>query len=99
MCIRDRGSKKSGIVEGADVICGCDDLTAGVIGLNAKPGVLFNLANTSEHVGEINDDYLEGMSWLPPLGELPALSYNATSLQTNANTDPHFMGWKSVPQF
>ena len=84
--VTEEGSKKSGIAEGAEVICGCDDLTAGVIGLNAKPGVLFNLANTSEHVGEINDDYQEGMSWLPPLGELPALSYNATTLQTNANT-------------
>ncbi|MEE2747042.1 MAG: hypothetical protein VX473_01050, partial [Candidatus Thermoplasmatota archaeon] len=56
----------------------CDDLTAGVIGLGAKPGVLFNLANTSEHVGLVGAEPREGMSWLPPIGDLPALSYNAT---------------------
>tara|TARA_X000001036_G_scaffold50129_1_gene40030 strand:+ start:774 stop:2780 length:2007 start_codon:yes stop_codon:yes gene_type:complete len=84
--VTEEGSKKSGIAEGAEVICGCDDLTAGVIGLNVKPGILFNLANTSEHVGEINDDYQEGMSWLPSLGELPPLSYNATTFGANANT-------------
>ena len=77
------GSKLSGIAAGADVICGCDDLTAGVIGLGATTGVLFNLANTSEHVGMVGGEHQEGMSWLPPLGQLPALSYNATTADPN----------------
>ena len=73
------GSELSGIPEGVEVICGCDDLTAGVLGLDANENVVFNLANTSEHVGMVGRDPIQGFSWLPPLGTLPALSYNATS--------------------
>ncbi len=79
-----QGAELSGITKGAEVICGCDDLTAGVIGLGASEGVLFNLANTSEHVGLIGGNPQEEMSWLPPIGRLPSLCYNATS--TNENT-------------
>ena len=79
-----QGAELSGITQGAEVICGCDDLTAGVIGLGAPEGVLFNLANTSEHVGLIGGNPQEEMSWLPPIGRLPSLCYNATS--TNENT-------------
>ena len=82
--ISEQGAELSGIAKGAEVICGCDDLTAGVIGLGAETGVLFNLANTSEHVGLVGEPPREGLSWLPPIGRLPALSYNATS--TNAQT-------------
>ena len=78
------GSELSGITEGAEVICGTDDLTAGVLGLGAEPGILFNLANTSEHVGLVGGKPLPEMSWLPPIGCLPALSYNATA--TNADS-------------
>ena len=81
------GSILSGIPEGAEVICGCDDLTAGVIGLGANSGVLFNLANTSEHVGLVEGGPQEGMSWLPPIGDLPALSYNATPANLNSEMD------------
>ncbi len=81
------GSELSGISEGAEVICGCDDLTAGVIGLGAKEGVLFNLANTSEHVGIVNGKPIDGMSWLPAIGQLPALSYNATNTRPNSTKD------------
>ncbi len=73
------GSALSGIGEGAEVICGCDDLTAGVIGLDANSDVLFNLANTSEHVGMVGGPPQDGISWLPPIGLLPALSYNVTT--------------------
>ena len=69
------GSDLSGISQGAEVICGCDDLTAGVIGLGINDEVIFNLANTSEHVGIVNGEPIEGMSWLPAIGQLPALSY------------------------
>ena len=79
-----KGSELSGISENAEVICGCDDLTAGVIGLGAQDGVLFNLANTSEHVGIVNGEPIEGMSWLPAIGRLPALSYNATNTHPNS---------------
>ncbi len=82
--VTEDGSKLSGIAQGAEVICGCDDLTAGVIGLDAPAGIVFNLANTSEHVGMVNGEPQDGMSWLPPIGYLPALSYNATS--TDAET-------------
>jgi mannitol-1-phosphate 5-dehydrogenase len=82
--VSNQGSELSGIAEGAEVICGCDDLTAGVIGLGAVDGVLFNLANTSEHVGLVGSVPREDMSWLPPIGRLPSLCYNATS--TDANT-------------
>jgi mannitol-1-phosphate 5-dehydrogenase len=77
--VNSAGSEISGIVIGAEVICGCDDLTAGVLGLNALQGDLFNLANTSEHVGLVGGEPLEGLSWLPALGKLPTLCYNATS--------------------
>ena len=83
--VSKQGAELSGIAQGAEVICGCDDLTAGVIGLGAEKGVLFNLANTSEHVGLVDEHPREGMSWLPPIGRLPALCYNATS--TNAQTN------------
>ena len=83
--VSKQGAELSGIAQGAEVICGCDDLTAGVIGLGAEKGVVFNLANTSEHVGLIGEHPREGMSWLPPIGGLPALCYNATS--TNAQTN------------
>jgi len=85
--VTEEGSKLSGIAQGAEVICGCDDLTAGVIGLDAPTGIVFNLANTSEHVGMVGGEPQDGMSWLPPLGELPALSYNATTFDSNAGTD------------
>jgi len=77
--VTKNGAVLSGITEGAEVICGCDDLTAGVLGLDAKVGDLFNLANTSEHVGMVGGKPQDQMSWLPPLGCLPALCYNATS--------------------
>ena len=77
--VTEEGSMLSGIPAGTEVICGCDDLTAGVLGLNANEGVLFNLANTSEHVGQVGGEPLDEMSWLPPLGRLPSLSYNATT--------------------
>jgi len=83
--VTEEGSKMSGIAQGAEVICGCDDLTAGVIGLDARAGIVFNLANTSEHVGMVDGEPQDGMSWLPPIGCLPALSYNATSTHTDAN--------------
>ncbi|MEE3082666.1 MAG: hypothetical protein VX320_01075 [Candidatus Thermoplasmatota archaeon] len=73
------GEELSGIPAGAEVICGCDDLTAGVLGLRAEAGNLFNLANTSEHVGMIGENHKEGMSWLPSLGQLPALCYMVTT--------------------
>ena len=85
--VTKQGAELSGITEGAEVICGCDDLTAGVIGLGAQDGVLFNLANTSEHVGLVGGDAQDGMSWLPPLGRLPALSYNATSTVSGTSPD------------
>ena len=40
--------------------------------------MLFNLANTTEHVGQVGGKCIKGMSWLPPIGRLPSLSYNAT---------------------
>ena len=76
--ISQEGAILSGIRYKAEVICGCDDLTAGVIGLGANEGVLFNLANTTEHVGQVGGKCIKGMSWLPPIGRLPSLSYNAT---------------------
>ncbi len=79
-----KGSELSGISEGAEVICGCDDLTAGVLGIGAHEGVLFNLANTSEHVGQVGGKYIDGMSWLPSLGRLPSISYNATPGRTES---------------
>ena len=77
--VSKQGSELSGIAQGAEVICGCDDLTAGVIGIGAQKGGLFNLANTSEHVGLTGGEPQDEMSWLPPIGRLPALCYNATS--------------------
>ena len=73
------GSLLSGISVGAEVICGCDDLSAGVLGLSARRGDVFNLANTSEHVGLVGGEPQEKLSWLPALGRLPPLCYNATS--------------------
>ena len=83
--VTEKGSALSGIGEGAEVICGCDDLTAGVIGLGVNANVLFNLANTSEHVGVVDGVAQEGMSWLPRIGQLPALSYNATTHDVNSD--------------
>ena len=83
--VTEKGSALSGIGEGAEVICGCDDLTAGVIGLGVNANVLFNLANTSEHVGVVDGVAQEGMSWLPCIGQLPALSYNATTHDVNSD--------------
>lgn len=77
--VNNAGSKISGICVGAEVICGCDDLTAGVIGLNSNQGDLFNLANTSEHIGLVGGHPMEGFSWLPQIGKLPALCYMSTS--------------------
>jgi len=77
--VNNAGSKISGICVGAEVICGCDDLTAGVIGLNSNQGNLFNLANTSEHIGLVGGQPMEGFSWLPQIGKLPALCYISTS--------------------
>jgi len=84
--VSKQGAELSGIAQGAEVICGCDDLTAGVIGLDAGEGVLFNLANTSEHVGLVGGIAQEEMSWLPPIGRLPSLCYNATSTDANTRT-------------
>ena len=77
--VSEQGSNISGISIGAEVICGCDDLSAGVLGLSAGKGDVFNLANTSEHVGLVGGDPQEMMSWLPPLGSLPSLCYRSTS--------------------
>ncbi len=77
--VNNAGSEISGICIGAEVICGCDDLTAGVIGLNPNQGDLFNLANTSEHIGLVGSQPMAGFSWLPPIGKLPALCYLSTS--------------------
>ncbi|MDP6741835.1 MAG: hypothetical protein QF807_03935 [Candidatus Thalassarchaeaceae archaeon] len=77
--VSEAGSILSGISVGAEVICGCDDLSAGVLGLSAVNGDIFNLANTSEHVGLVGGEPQEMMSWLPALGRLPSLCYNATS--------------------
>ena len=77
--VSETGSTLSGISVGAEVICGCDDLSAGVLGLSAEKGDLFNLANTSEHVGLVGGEPQDLMSWLPPLGSLPSLCYNSTS--------------------
>ena len=44
-----------------------------MIGLGVQKGVVFNLANTSEHVGMVGEEPIDGLSWLPPLGSLPAL--------------------------
>ena len=85
--VSKQGSELSGIPEGVEVICGCDDLTAGVLGLSVPEGVTFNLANTSEHVGMVGADPVQGLSWLPPLGTLPALSYNATSVGFDSAQD------------
>jgi len=85
--VTEEGAKLSGIAQGAEVICGCDDLTAGVIGLGAPSGVVFNLANTSEHVGMVDGEPQDGMSWLPPIGCLPALSYNATSMDMDTDLE------------
>ena len=64
--VNKAGAELSGIPEGVEVICGCDDLTAGVIGLGVQKGVVFNLANTSEHVGVVGEEPIDGLSWLPP---------------------------------
>ena len=77
--VSETGSILSGISVDAEVICGCDDLSAGVLGLSAVKGDIFNLANTSEHVGLVGGEPQEMMSWLPALGRLPPLCYNATS--------------------
>ncbi|MEE2812721.1 MAG: hypothetical protein VX627_06860 [Candidatus Thermoplasmatota archaeon] len=78
--ITETGSRLSGIPEGVEVICGCDDLTAGVLGLGAPDGCLFNLANTSEHIGLVGGKPQENMSWLPPIGRLPSLCYTVTPI-------------------
>ena len=77
--VSEAGSILSGISVDAEVICGCDDLSAGVLGLSAVKGDIFNLANTSEHVGLVGGEPQGMMSWLPALGRLPSLCYNATS--------------------
>jgi len=77
--VSEAGSSLSGIPAGAEVICGCDDLSAGVYGLGAGKGDIFNLANTSEHVGQVGGEPIPEMSWLPSLGRLPALTYLSTS--------------------
>ncbi len=85
--VSENGANLSGISVGAEVICGCDDLSAGVLGLSAGESDLFNLANTSEHVGRVGGEPQEMMSWLPALGRLPALCYNATSTGGRTLTD------------
>jgi mannitol-1-phosphate 5-dehydrogenase len=77
--VSEAGSSLSGIPVGAEVICGCDDLSAGVFGLGAGSGDIFNLANTSEHVGQVGGEPISEMSWLPAIGRLPALTYLSTS--------------------
>ena len=76
--VSSSGSKLSGIKLGAEVICGCDDLTAGVLGLGITDGQIFNLANTSEHLGALGIPPIDGLCWLPPLGDLPSICYLAT---------------------
>jgi mannitol-1-phosphate 5-dehydrogenase len=81
------GATLSGLSVGTEVICGCDDLSAGVLGLGPADGQVFNLANTSEHLGLIPLDCeglvdharSTGLSFLPACGRLPALLYAATS--------------------
>ena len=77
--VTEEGAALSGISVGAEVICGCDDLSTGVLGLGAVGGDLFNLANTSEHVGLVGCEPVSELSWLPALGRLPSLCYNSTS--------------------
>ena len=88
-----KGAEKSGLPEGCEVICGCDDLSAGVLGLlPLYPGQRFNIAGSSEHLGVFigapspaRDAELRaharatGLSYLPKCGRLPALLYSATS--------------------
>jgi len=82
-----KGAALSGLRIGTEVICGCDDLSAGVLGLAPRDGQIFNLANTSEHLGVIPSNcsgLLQharncGLSFLPGCGRLPALLYSATS--------------------
>ena len=94
--VSEQGEEISGITRGAEVICGCDDLTAGVIGLDVGEGVLFNLANTSEHVGLVGGSPREGMSWLPSIGRLPALCYNATSTNSETNMDDRMQAVEEI---
>ena len=77
--VSEAGSVLSGISAGAEVICGCDDLSSGVLGLGVGIGDLFNLANTSEHVGLVGGEPMAEMSWLPAVGRLPALCYSSTA--------------------
>lgn len=85
--VHGAGAARSGLRPGTEVICGCDDLSAGVAGLSPEPGRRFNLANTSEHLGVIPVDCegiidharATGLSFLPACGVLPALLYSATS--------------------
>jgi mannitol-1-phosphate 5-dehydrogenase len=77
--VSEAGSALSGISIGAEVICGCDDLSAGVLGLETGSGDLFNLANTSEHVGLVGGEPMDDLSWLPAVGRLPALCYSSTA--------------------
>lgn len=88
-----KGAAESGLPEGCEVICGCDDLSAGVLGLlPLYPGQRFNIAGSSEHLGVFigapspaRDAELRaharasGLSYLPKCGRLPALLYSATS--------------------
>jgi|GEM_PF-200791 len=80
----------SGLPRGTPLICGCDDLAAGVAGLGLSEGDAFNLANTSEHIGMISDCPKPGVSWVPPCGALPGLAYAATA--TGAGTLQQ-LGW------
>jgi mannitol-1-phosphate 5-dehydrogenase len=78
--VTEAGEALSGIPAGCEVICGCDDLTASVIGLSVPYGRKFNLANSTEHVGMVGNPPREGLCWLPPLGcRLPALCYASSA--------------------
>lgn len=79
--VDSEGEALSGIRKGAQVLCGLDDLSAGISAVADGGRTLLNLANTSEHLavrikpvgGEpvaIIERAIEtGLSWLPPIEE------------------------------
>ena len=91
--VTTEGAAASGLPEGCEVICGCDDLSAGVLGLlPLYPGQRFNIAGSSEHLGVFVGEpspardvelrahaRASGLSYLPKCGMLPAVLYSATS--------------------
>jgi len=54
--ITKEASEKSGIPEGTPVYTGCNDFFAGLLGMGiTKPGAVFDLSGTSEHIGIIGE--------------------------------------------